>query len=104
MLQENKIVLEEKEWYSEYILHESIKAQIKSRTTDAYSVLYPLTVDVLHTILNTKSKVYEKVLQTSHNYIVPVNTESHWMVLSFYGIEQQVYYLDSFGNPPNERY
>ena len=39
VLQENKIVLEEKEWYTDYILHESIKAQIKSQTTDVYSVL-----------------------------------------------------------------
>ena len=83
MLQENKIVLEEKEWYTDYILHESIKAQIKTQTTDAYSDWYPLTVDVLHTILNSKSKVFEKVLQASHNCIVPLNTESHWVVLFF---------------------
>ena len=101
--QENKIALGEKEWCTNYILHESIKAQIKTQTTDAYSVLYPLTVDVLHTILNTKSKVFEKVLQMSHNCIVPLNTGSHWVVLFFCGIEQQVFYLDSFGNPPIER-
>lgn len=77
MLQEDKIALEEKEWYTAYVLHESIKAQIKTQTTDAYSVLYSLTADVLHTILNSKSKVFEKVLQTSRNCIVPLNTGSH---------------------------
>ena len=77
MLQEDKIALEEKEWYTDYVLHESIKSQIKTQITDAYSVLYPLTADVLHTILNSKSKVFEKVLQTSRNSIVPLNTGSH---------------------------
>ena len=101
VLQENKIAQEEKEWYTDYILHEFIKAQIKTQTTDAHSILYPLTVDVMHTILNTKSKVFEKVLQMFHNCIVPLNTGSHWMVLLFCGIEQQVCYLDSFGNLPN---
>ena len=57
----------------------------------------------MHTILNSKSKVFEKVSQTSHNCIFPLNTGSNWVVLLFCGIEQQVYCLDSIGNPPNER-
>ena len=40
VFQENKIALEEKEWYTNYILHESIKAQIKTQTTDAYSFCF----------------------------------------------------------------
>ena len=51
VLQESKIALEEKEWYTGYVLLESLTAQIKTQTTDTYSVLYPLTVDVLHAIL-----------------------------------------------------
>ena len=82
--QENEITLEEKEYYTDYILNESIKAQIKTQTADTCSVLYLLTADVLHTILNTKSKVFEKVLQMSHNCIVPLNTGSHWVVLFFW--------------------
>ena len=61
LFQQNKIALEEKEWYTDYILYESIKAQRKTQTTDAYSVLYPLTVDVLHTLLNSKRKYLPKL-------------------------------------------
>ena len=89
---ENKIALEEKESNSSN----------KNTNYRRIFCFVPITVDVLHTILNTKSKVFEKVLQMSHNCIVPLNTGSHWVVLFFCGIEQQVYYLNSFGNPPNK--
>ena len=95
------VTIGEKEWYSDFILHRCINVQIPSQTTDTYSVLNPMPVDVLDRLLNLNKGKFEKVLQKSHNYIVPLNIGgNHWVTLFFCGFEQKVYYLDSFGNPP----
>ena len=74
-----------------------------SHNRDLFSVMYPLTVDVLTEIINSKSRIFNKVDSEAHNCIVPLNTGSHWVTLFFLGLEKRIYYLDSFGNPPNDR-
>ena len=74
-----------------------------SHDRDLCSVIYPLTVEVLAEIINSKSRVFNKVDSKTHICIVPLNTGSHWVTLFFMGLEKKIYYLGSFENPPNDR-
>ena len=74
-----------------------------SHNRDLFSIMYPLTVDVLAKIINSKSGVFNKVDSEAHSCIVPLNTGNHWVTLFFLSLEKRIYYLDSLGNPPNDR-
>ena len=100
--EDEKFTIGEKDWFTDFTLHTFINAMI-SHNRDLFSVMYPLTVDVLTEIINSKSRIFNKVGSEAHNCIVPLNTGSHWVTLFFLGLEKRIYYLDSFGNPPNDR-
>ena len=100
--EDEKFTIGEKDWFTDFTLHTFINAMI-SHNRDLFSVMYPLTVDVLTEIINSKSRIFNKVDSEAHNCIVPLNTGSHWVTLFFLGLEKRIYYLDSFGNPPNDR-
>ena len=100
--EDQKFTIGEKEWFTEFTLHTFINTMI-SHNRDLCSVMYPLTVDVLAEIINIKSRVFNKVDSEAHNCIVPLNTGNHWVTLFLLGLEKKIYYLASFGNPPNDR-
>ena len=74
-----------------------------SHNRDPYSVMHPLTVDAFAEIINSKSRVFNKVDSEAHNSMARLTTGSHWVMLFFLGLENKICYLDSFGNPPNDK-
>ena len=100
--EDQKFTIGEKEWFTDFTLYTFINTMI-SHKRDLCSVMYPLTVDVLAEIINSKSRVLNKVDSEAHNCIVPLNTGNHWVTLFILGLEKKMYYLDSFSNPPNDR-
>ena len=57
--EDQKFTIGEKDWFKDFTLHTFINAMI-SHHRDLFSVMYPLTFDVLTEIINSISRIFNK--------------------------------------------
>ena len=96
------ISIKEKEWLSDFQINNCVSTiQLQFSDTTNYSIMYPLPTTILLEILNTNSRIFDKVCNNSHHCIIPLNVGAHWVAMLLDGSSKSIYYIDSFGNCAN---
>ena len=85
--------LGEREWLNDFSLHCCIKSVTPLQSRDQYSLMYPITVEVLPKIFNSESEAFQKDPDEKHYYAVPLNTGRHGVALFFLGNTKKIYSL-----------
>ena len=88
------------EWLSDF---HSCTEFLKSTRKLNISVMYPMPVATLYIIFSSKTKTLEEVIHREKHCVIPININAHWAVLYLDGNRNQAYYLDSYGNKPNDQ-
>ena len=90
------------DWLSDFHIHNRTEF-LKSTLILKISVMYPMPAATLYTIFSSKTKTLEEVMHREKHCVIPISINAQWAVLYLGGNRNQTYYLDTYGNKPNDQ-